>query len=266
MRRRSRRWTGRFWLVRRRRSDAPVTLLVPACRHCHLDRAHSAVEQSALVNAEGFMRWVLMVATTVLMVPAAAAGANDGQTREAMFACKSIADPLQRLVCFDGVAANVDAAGGQDHASSEEEGDSKWSIEESVSSIDGKKSVVAIILSDNESPNIIGRNERSGIAIRCNENKTEVIFSPPNFIGLDGASVTYRIDQGAPIKQWWSSSTNGRGAFAGKPISFIREMSSGKTLAIRIGSGGAPPQEAVFTIGDMSDAIAKVSSACGWKP
>lgn len=167
--------------------------------------------------------------------------------------CPSIADDAARLRCYDEMSKSAPSTAPQTPATPLIE----WKIEEQPSPIDDKPEVYA---------NIVSNEKKLILALRCKENRTEVIIAPDIYVGSsDDADVTYRINSEPAVREKWSSSTNGRAAFSPQAIVFARKLPDNGKLFFRIDGFNGVRSQDTFDLGNVTAARAKVSAACGWK-
>ena len=101
--------------------------------------------------------------------------------------------------------------------------------------------------------------------MRCAENTTSVLVATNMYMIDDVVEVVTRIDENDAQTDHWSRTTNrtavGLG-FGAKAVPFLRQLSDAKKLTIRIQDRNRITAE--YDLGDISQQIEKIRSACNW--
>lgn len=100
--------------------------------------------------------------------------------------------------------------------------------------------------------------------LRCRNNKTDVIITWQDFLGLDRVSVATRIGESKAVEESWVVSTNGTSSFHPRPIKFIKEMIGNKRLVARTTPYSSNTKTVVFNIHGLGNAIKPLREACNW--
>jgi hypothetical protein len=105
------------------------------------------------------------------------------------------------------------------------------------------------------------------LLIRCKEHKTEVAFAPGGFF-IKGSNAfiptIIRLNEDQPINANWIPSNNGSAAFAPEAIDFIRSLSDGGKLFVRITGFEGRTAKGKFDLANVSEVRSKVRDACNW--
>jgi hypothetical protein len=99
--------------------------------------------------------------------------------------------------------------------------------------------------------------------MRCKDRKTEVAVSIPGFIkcGTD-VRVIHRIDQAQAVETPWRSHPSCYLALAPTPIPFIRALRDGGKLFVRMYDNHDAPNDALFSLGNVSKIRSRLAEAC----
>jgi hypothetical protein len=164
--------------------------------------------------------------------------------------CKTIADDMERLRCFDSLFGSTPKP-----EKSEEGKQANWSTEETKSPTDGSPQVVAA--------NLVGDTV---LIPRCKDQTTEAAFSTQyNYLGYKSVDVQLRINDQSPTKEVWKASMNGRAAFAPDAVAFIQSLpDNGKLLIKTTRSTDGKIKEANFNLGAVSEVRNKIAHTCDW--
>lgn len=179
--------------------------------------------------------------------------------------CKKIGDDAERLRCYDVKALKVLDLHEQKKNGSTTDSPSTWLRHSEESKMDGITNLHFSTISINTISNSIGIQKNAQLILRCNQKKTEAFIVWPNFIGLhEGPSVEVKLDGGNIEKKTWSPSSNGTAAFRPKPIEWIRSISGGKRLIVRLAAFQRIPEEVEFDITGLDAVTDEIAKACGW--
>jgi type VI secretion system VasI family protein len=202
----------------------------------------------------------LLAAVAVALI-STAAHAEDLASKGA--ACSKIADSLQRLQCFDlAFPKDAEAVTGKEPS----QATSSWSVTEDKSPLDDSVQISAGLTPSHVSYTGIGEGQ-AYLIVRCQDHTTSLYVATNMFMVSDTISVTTRISDEKAVQSKWDRSTNYKAVGlwdGGQSIPFIKRFTDNGTLAIRVQD--KDKLDAQFDLADVSSVIAKVSTACGWKP
>jgi len=195
------------------------------------------------------MRTTLMIACAIVVF---AAGA---QAQDAPTPCRQIKDDGKRLKCYDRLdrsSSNARERPGQSRPG----GDTAWTITDEKSPLDDSPLVSAALASS---------DGRSHLLMRCKDRKTELAVSMTGFIkcGAD-VRVTYRIDQEQAVETPWRSHPSCYLALSPTPIAFIRALADGGKVFVRMYDNHNAPNDALFSLGNVSKIRSRLAEACAW--
>jgi hypothetical protein len=195
------------------------------------------------------MRTTLMIACAIVVF---AAGA---QAQDAPTPCRQIKDDGKRLKCYDRLdrsSSNARERPGQSRPG----GDTAWTITDEKSPLDDSPLVSAALASS---------DGRSHLLMRCKDRKTELAVSMTGFIkcGAD-VRVTYRIDQEQAVETPWRSHPSCYLALSPTPIPFIRALADGGKVFVRMYDNHNAPNDALFSLGNVSKIRSRLAEACAW--
>lgn len=141
----------------------------------------------------------------------------------------------------------------------------EWQVFSEASGIDGRRTVVASLLSDNLIPNSIGVPSRAILKVQCSQGRLQGYVLWPNLVGVRSVRGAYRIDDQPPVtREGFGSSPDGTATFfyKGTAAKTIDTLRSAKKLVVRAEPGDFAPQEATFTLGSASGPIGEAVAAC----
>lgn len=143
---------------------------------------------------------------------------------------------------------------------------SKWVVSRSTSGMDDTPFVVASLTSENmDSMNAYSR-DYARMFIRCQENETDAAIRIDAFIGNDAVDVLYRLDDQKARTEQWLTSTDYKAIFSRSAIAFARKLVKAEKLRVRFTPYGENPVEFEFDVRGLSEPLAEIGAACGWKP
>lgn len=180
--------------------------------------------------------------------------------------CAKIKADDQRLICFDRAYEEQKPSAEEVKTTLGDTG--KWKVNIDESKFDGSKKVFAILYA-NEKVSGNYSKELPMLIIRCTSNKTEMLFS--NFAGVidynyrtGNSTVGVKLGDGAPKSHQMEISEGLDAVFMRKPIGFIKSMFQKDRLAVKIPMNDRIPNEAVFNIDGLEEAIKPLREACNW--
>jgi hypothetical protein len=106
-----------------------------------------------------------------------------------------------------------------------------------------------------------GTND-SELIIRCAKHKTEAFINTKKVI--DNGEVRIKFDQGQPLRQSWSKSTDYTALFAPDAISFARELADAKTFMIEFTPFQEGERSISFDVLNLGPKLKPISDACNW--
>jgi len=193
------------------------------------------------------MRTTLIIACAILVLTGGA------KAQDALNPCRQIKDDGMRLKCYD----RLDRSSSNARASqSRRGGDTGWIITDEKSPLDDSPLVSAALAST---------DERSHLLLRCKDRKTEAAVSMTGFIkcGPD-VRVAYRIDQEQAMETPWRSHPSCYLALVPAPIPFIRALTDGGKVFVRMYDNHNAPNDASFNVGNVSKIRSRLAQACEW--
>ncbi len=193
--------------------------------------------------------------TTLIIAWAFVVFAAGAQAQDALNPCRQIKDEGKRLKCYDRLdrpSANARERPGQSRPG----GDTAWVISDEKSPLDDSPLVSAALAST---------DNRSHLLIRCKDRRTEVAVSMTGFIkcGAD-VRVVYRINQEQAVETPWRSHPSCYLALDPTPIPFIRALADNGKVFVRMYDNHDAPNDAVFSLGNVSKIRSRLAEACQW--
>ena len=139
-----------------------------------------------------------------------------------------------------------------------------WTVNESTNPIDDSPTVVLSVEASSGSSRM---GNAPTLVLRCSRKKTEAYILWNDYLGSDEVSVTTRIGKNeAQTRSWTLSSDNTATFYPGTDVEFIKALLTTDTLVARTTPYNESPVTAVFSLAGLSDKIAPLQAACGWKP
>lgn len=185
-------------------------------------------------------------------------------------ACRSIADSLARLTCYDSLAdgrPNPSSAPALPGPTNEPGIPSGWKVEVDVSPLDRSPRVIATIFSTADSI-----TDTALLGLRCIENRTSLAVITPRghflFTDNDRLSVSFRVGDKEPQTAVWGTSMENSNAAFGPSgtaaILFIRDLANAEDFVIRVSPTRAAAHTYIFNLAGIEDAIDALALACSW--
>lgn len=142
----------------------------------------------------------------------------------------------------------------------------KWTTKINISKFDDSAGINAYLPANEE---IVTRNRSVTpvLVIRCNEAATAFYIDWRVYISTQSTMVEYRIDKAKLEQKIWfiSSDHQATGQWnGGSAIPLITELSSAKSLLVRITPYGEAPVSTSFDLSGVREVVANVRKACAW--
>lgn len=147
-----------------------------------------------------------------------------------------------------------------------------WEVTEDRSPLTNFASVSAILSSNKEMVNMIGRPERASLVLRCSDRTLVMYVNWPEVVNRDGENfagqpktmAVWRIDDGPVKANLWTISNTGTaaGEFASRnALKLLTSIVTANRLAVRL--SGRMTQDAGFDLTGIQEVATKVTAACG---
>jgi type VI secretion system protein VasI len=174
--------------------------------------------------------------------------------------CAAIPGTLERLQCYDGLAA----ANGVAPSSTSANGDSgKWDVTESVNPVDDTKTVILSVTAGNVKSQY---SKDIDLILRCKSGQTEVYVSWNSFLGSGQIETIMRLDSKPAEHSSWSLSSDNEAAFyPGNTVKFIKSLMKTSEVVAQVTPYDASPVTAIFDTTGLSSIIKPLSEACKWR-
>ena len=148
-------------------------------------------------------KFLLTLVVVGMCIPPVCAAPLEGIEHD-IAVCSKIEDRIKRLECFDTIVATKGlSAYGQKNKSN-----NQWEIIKDKSKIDDSETVIIATKSIEPIEDRYGSKKEPYFAIRCKENKTDVIVAFGMFLDTESMIVTERIDSEEVRVEYWSISNN----------------------------------------------------------
>lgn len=190
--------------------------------------------------------------------------------------CAKLGSDLQRLICFDALAAaHADAAtpSAQPSASPPPAGPAadtptgpgNWQVIQETNPMDDSQTVI-LVLPESGAGDRLGR--KAELYLRCRSATMEAFISWQDYLASDGGydtdakDVTLRWDSDVPNVQRLSTSTDATATFLGAPTSFYKSLLQHQKLVAQVVPYNAGPRTAVFDLPGLAQIAAPLRTAC----
>lgn len=131
-----------------------------------------------------------------------------------------------------------------------------WQLQDRTAPLDGRRDVAAAL----EADSTIQRPFRPILVLMCDGRKPSAALLWAGYLGRPGydVAVSWRVDGRAiHTGRWWIRSSALFLRSAGDVRQLQAELATGRTFVVRAGG-----QDATFTVGDVSAALAAVRAVC----
>lgn len=186
--------------------------------------------------------------------------------------CRQIEEDLQRLACFDQLAAELGEVPSPGTVTPNEIGDDEelpagWILENTTNPLDDTPRVVARLKAV-EGQGRLGGGGPVELYVRCQSGKVEVFIWWREFLGGSAVGrglveVTTRFDKEEPTTRKWNQSTDMQMTFV--PVGaegFAMKLTGRSRLVAMVTPVAANPVTAVFDLAGADRAVEAVRSAC----
>jgi len=227
-------------------------------------------------------KWLARMATIASLSFPSSLLAQSSPLQSEMLTCSGKATTDEKLECFvaqlrilsacrgklekeEQVACFVDLAGAENKPTPPSTTEGSWRQSDSVDKLDGTKTLNLGLVSSDKIASGFGPMKEAYINFRCRKNLTEIYVVWPSYLGSGNSlSVKWRADGQPVATESWSPSSDGRAAFAPRPVDFAKKLLGKKELVFNIEPYNQGPQTVTFNIVGIDDAIKPLRAACNW--
>ena len=137
-----------------------------------------------------------------------------------------------------------------------------WTITDTTSALDGRRTYAAGVQSDTPVLNGIGRPTKASLVIGCINNARQVIIDWPKYLGRDETRVSWKIDQGEIRTETFGVMGRTSAVLSGRSADrFFAAMRTGGHLVVRVNSY-EDQQETTFDLVGAGDVVDATEAAC----
>lgn len=215
---------------------------------------------------------MLIIAAVLLLASSVGTNVGDQEVEGRLRECRQIEEDLQRLSCFDQLAAELGGVPAPQEASSSESGGAEashagWSVEKTANPLDDTPRVVARLKAI-EGQGRLGGGGPVELYVRCQSGKVEVFIWWREFlgglaVGRGSVEVTTRFDKEEPSTRKWNQSTDMQMTFVPAGAEgFAMKLTGRSRLVAMVTPVAANPVTAVFDLAGSESAVEAVRSAC----
>lgn len=137
-----------------------------------------------------------------------------------------------------------------------------WIVDESASALDGQKTYMATVKSDEAIVGILGLPKHALLTFRCGKDGFFASLGWPDFIGKelgeDSVVLRWKVDDGPVQKATWLATTKSVFAPGDRGLAWLKSLSQGKVLVVQVPDQHGD-QEATFQLTGIDEVYAKVS-------
>lgn len=201
----------------------------------------------------------------LLGITLAISSAAQAEIDRGLATCAVIRSSVERLACYDGLAQKRDVAAPKVTVTTK----GKWQVRSKTSKIDDTTNVYVSLESENSFQTPLNGEQRATIQITCREKSTDFYVYMGGMFLADSSefgSVIYRIDKNKADWMNMSESTNHEalGLWQGSGIRFVKKLTTGQNLLLKITPFNQSPITVEFKIAGLAEAIKPLRQACGW--
>ena len=205
-------------------------------------------------------KFLLTLVVVGMCIPPVCAAPLEGIEHD-IAVCSKIEDRIKRLECFDTIVATKGlSAYGQKNKSN-----NQWEIIKDKSKIDDSETVIIATKSIEPIEDRYGSKKEPYFAIRCKENKTDVIVAFGMFLDTESMIVTERIDSEEVRVEYWSISNNKESILNQHPIQFIKSLFGHDKLLLQVMPYNENQKIVEFNISGIEDITEPLQKACKWE-
>lgn len=183
-----------------------------------------------------------------------------GVPKKEVALCAAETNTVNRLACYDLLAARHDQAPKETLTSAATKG--KWITQTNTDPLTDK-SVFLALLEAESGKGAYGDTVR--LLVRCQNNTTEAYINWNSFLGSDGIRVTSRIDKNPAKTSTWSISTDNKASFMPSAAATLKGFIGATSFVANLTPYSESPITAVFDITGAERAFEDISKGCGWK-
>jgi hypothetical protein len=107
-------------------------------------------------------------------------------------------------------------------------------------------------------------DEKASLVLQCKDRNTEASVSTKSFLGWESMRVVYRLNDNPAIEGRWAATANGRGAVAANAVEFIKSLTDGATLLVRITDYNGTEHDLSFGLGSVANLRSQIALVCRW--
>lgn len=144
-----------------------------------------------------------------------------------------------------------------------------WEFDVTISPVDGRQRVTAVLASRQQVTNSIGSPEPAFLVLRCQGRELAAYVTWPFFVASDHAAVVFTLGISSPRAETWFASNDGTsvGYFdTRRARNLITRLSTERRMAIRVIPRFGSPRETVFAMAGIDVVAAEVLKSCGQAP
>lgn len=142
----------------------------------------------------------------------------------------------------------------------------KWQVSEDRSSMDDSPWITLSLTAENEVQGWL-HSQTPVLFVRCMEGRIDTFIetgmsTSPELGRYNEYTVRLRFDDGKPISQRWSESTDHKVLFAPKGLSVAQMISKADRMLFEFTPFNSPPAIARFKVAGLASKLNKVTTAC----
>jgi hypothetical protein len=142
-----------------------------------------------------------------------------------------------------------------------------WEIVQKSNEMDGTKAAYVSVNSANEISGLVG-SVRPTLTIQCAKHKPELVINvggplQSEYGQYDTYAVRVKFDNGKPLPQRWTGSTNNRAIFSPSPGQLIKQLSKTNTFYLEFTPFEKAETTVTFPVSGLKEKLTAVQDVCG---
>jgi hypothetical protein len=159
---------------------------------------------------------------------------------------------MRRLgICFClGLLLSSPALGGE------------WKVDDTISALDGSRTYVASLYSQNTIRDAAGSDQQATLLIRCSGRDLESYIAWPQNLGPGPVTMRWKADAGHFTDEIWSVSLDGSATFSESARAFLARLRSAKQAAFQVSLSNFTTLQANFDVTGVDMIVDAAIAAC----
>ncbi len=138
----------------------------------------------------------------------------------------------------------------------------EWKIDDTISALDGSRTYVASLYSQNTIRDIAGTDEQATLLIRCVGGNLESYIAWPQNLGTGPVTMRWKTDAGHFADEIWSVSLDGSATFSESAGAFLAKLRSTKQATFQVSLSNFTTLQANFDVAGVDKIVDTAVAAC----